>query len=203
MKPVIPPIPEWFMKLMGGVSVSYPAWKCTRETIAVYWAHLYDLDKDEMSRAISLHLATEKFAPAIAEIRRAAQGPDMSSTYVEAWDEMRRNRKLYSPYASQEQNEARCRWSSEKSRRAAEAVGWTNLNWLESELPTIRAQHRMAYESLQRKVAEIEKHQSIDHLIGQMKGSLRLRGNEALYGKNYVDEAVPEDDREPVGEDDL
>lgn len=184
--------PDWFRSFMRALVGAYPTWPCTQETVQVYWMTLKDIPQDRLVHALSLCTGTAKYPPAASEIREAARGPRLEFTFAEAWDEMRRNRKLYSPYASQEQNEARCRWSTDAVKRAAESVGWTNMNWLESELPTIRAQFRMSYESLQRKGAEIERHHEADRIVESVRGSIGLRGLGELYGRTYVDDAEPE-----------
>lgn len=193
--------PDWFKSFMRAVVGAYPTWPCTTSTVQVYWMTLKDIPPERLMHALSLHVGTSKFPPSAAELRTAADGPSTALTYAEAWDEMRRNRKLYSP--TERNQNYRITWSSETVRRAAEAVGWTNLNWLESDMPTIRAQFRMAYESLDRKREEIDRHETADQIVASVRGSIGLRGIGALYGKGYVDDAVPEDDREPLGEDGL
>jgi hypothetical protein len=108
-------------------------------------------------------------------------------TASEAWEEMRRNRKRYSPYASHEQN-ARIRWSSEAVRRAAEAVIWTDMNWTSEQLPTIRAQFERYYNALRDKHEAIDAHHEIDALVDQVTRSLPMgQPLAALYGAEYRD----------------
>lgn len=180
--------PDWFLGFMSEVCGLYPSWSCTETTIAAYWRHLHMISADALARALSEHVASSKFAPSVAELRAGSLAPcQLGKTAAEAWDEMRRNRKLYSPYADHETNEARVKWSSVAVRRAAEAVCWTDLTWASEQLPTIRAQFERYYNALKGKRDLIERKIEAAETTQRIGGMLGLNDLVQLYGADYRD----------------
>lgn len=179
--------PAWFLGFFAEVCGLYPGWKPTEQTIAAYWRHLHDLTADDLARALVEHSSSSKYAPSVAELRMCAKpATSIALTAAEAWDQMRRNRKLYSPYASQDQN-ARIQWSSEAVLRASEAVGWTDLTWTQEQLPTIRAQFERYYNAIKDKTSAIDAKSDAAQLVRTISGMVGLNGLKQLYGSDYRD----------------
>lgn len=196
--------PTWFLGFMAEVVGLFPSWKPTEATIAAYWRHLHMLSADELGRALSEHVGRSTFAPSVAELRSAARPPAaLGKTAGEAWNELRKNRALYSPYASHETNESRVKWSSRAAQRAAEAVCWTDMSWTVEQIPTIRAQFERYYNALKDKSELIDRKMEAAEITQGISGMLGLKGLAQLYGAEYRD-PVPEkthaeewDERDP------
>lgn len=191
--------PPWFLHFMVQIKARYPAWPALDGTADAYWMSLHDLSADQLLRALVEHSAHSTFAPSISELRALCRPiNDLGLTAAEAWDEMRRNRKKYSPY-DRNQNHL-ITWSSEAVRRAAEAVQWTDLSWTTEQIPTIRAQFERYYNGLVGKQTKIDNRNDAEQLVQGIRGMIGLSGPKELYGappSHFVD-LVPD---EEVGDD--
>lgn len=186
--------PEWFEGFMGEVCGLFPSWQCTPATIRAYWRHLHMLTADELAHALAEHAAQSKFAPSVAELKAAAVPADVVGlTAAEAWDEMRRNRKVGVLLKYEERPEAHARlsasirWSSEAVRRAAEAVDWTNGDWMTEQIPTIRAQFERYYNAIKGKTELLDRKSDADQLVRSIGSMGGLKGLAQLYGPDYAD----------------
>lgn len=139
---------------------SRPRFELTPNQAVTWKLLLSDVPPESLVVAAVLLAREDKWEPSPAEWRKralevAGRGATSRLTAAEAWDEMRRNRKRYSP-TERNQNH-KITWSSIAVLRAAEAVGWTDLTWELEDLPTIRAQFERYYNSLSEKAATIER----------------------------------------------
>ena len=163
----------------------------TESQAAVWRVALADIPPEALYAAAFQLLRESSYAPSIASWRERAlfhvgQGKGHAVTPAEAWDEMRRNRKLYSPYNSHEKN-GRIQWSSEVVRRAAEAVQWTDLSWTVEQLPTIRAQFERYVTQLAGKRDAIDAANETLELLPGVRQLLERSSAKALYGADYRD----------------
>lgn len=147
---------------------------------AVTWKILLADISDGALVTSAIMLAREdKWEPSPAEWRSRAlavdgRGSVARLTAAEAWDEMRKNRRRYSPT---EQNKNHLiQWSSEAVKRAAEAVNWTDMGWESEQIPTIRAQFERYYNSVADKAATIERVSEAEHLLPMVQ-NLLMRTN--------------------------
>lgn len=187
--------PDWFMGFVAEVCGLYPSWKPTGATIAAYWRHLHDVPAELLARALAEHVAWSKFAPSVAELRACLVPPSkLAKTAAEAWTELRKNRSLYSQYATHVQNEERCKWSSRAAQRAAEAVNWIDPEWKVEQIPTIRAQFERYYNAIKDKSELIERKCAAAELTQNIGGMVGLNGLAQLYGRDYVD-PIPDEPR--------
>ena len=154
-----------------------PKFDLTESQIAVWRIALADVPPEALYVAAFRLIRESKYAPSIEAWRTLALayiggGVANKITSGEAWDEMRKNRKKYSPY-DRNQNHL-ITWTSEAVRRAAEAVQWTDLSWTNEQIPTIRAQFERYYNAL------VDKREEID---AARETVALLPGMDALLGK--------------------
>lgn len=57
----------------------------TKETIMIWFEFLKDIPEDDLKRAVVTYIATEKFPPTIADIRRLAINKEPKKDWSEAW----------------------------------------------------------------------------------------------------------------------
>ena len=185
--------PDWFLEFMSQVAERYPAWPAKAGTARAYWLSLHDIAPADLMRALVEHAAHSQFAPSIAELRTLARPiSELGLTAPEAWDEMLRNRRKYSPY--ERNHNHLITWSSEAVRRAADAVGWTDPNWESEQLPTIRAQFERYYVAVRGKQERIDNRNEAEQIVIGMRGLIGKRGTAELYGRDYRD-PPPEETR--------
>lgn len=206
----LPMPPKWFIAFMADICGRYPTWPCSESTVLGYWQTLQDIPAGGLAEALARHHATSRFAPAACDLREAVQASLGGSldvlTAAEAWEEMRRNRKIGTTLKYEERPDAyarladRIRWSSEAVRRAAEAVDWTNGDWMTEQIPTIRAQFERYYNAIKDKQERIDKHAMLDNLVGNLAAKMGGRSMGKLYGADYRD---PLPDAEPKVERDF
>lgn len=146
---------------------------------AVTWKILLADISDEALLISALMLSREsKWEPSPSEWRDRAlavdgRGSAARLTAAEAWDEMRRNRRRYSPTERNRNHEIT--WTSQAVKRAAEAVNWTDMGWESESLPTIRAQFERYYNAIADKESTFERVEEarellpmVERLIGRM-----------------------------------
>jgi hypothetical protein len=185
--------PDWFLEFMAKIVELYPQWPIKDGTPGAYWLSMHDIAPEDLMRALVEHAAHSQFAPSIAELRTLARPiGELGLTAPEAWDEMRRNRRKYSP-CERNQNHL-ITWSSEAVRRAADAVGWTDLNWPEAQIPTIRAQFERYFAAMRGKQDRIDNRNEAEQIVIGMRGLIGKRGTAELYGRDYRD-PPPEETR--------
>jgi len=153
---------------------SRPRFELTREQAVTWKLLLSDLQPDSLAASAIMLAREDKWEPSPAEWRARAlavegRGGVGRLTAAEAWDEMRRNRRRYSP-TERNQNHLIV-WSSDAVKRAAEAVGWTDLTWESDQLPTIRAQFERYYNAVADKAATIQR---VDEVVGMLPGVKQL-----------------------------
>jgi hypothetical protein len=159
--------PPWFASsVMGRLSAGFPGFQVSAATVQVYWDVLKDLPRAELEKATIAYLASETAWPVPARLRKLAQqaGDDEQMTAAEAWAEMYRNRhdRRHDP-----------RWSSPAVKRAAEAVGWQDPNWLTEQMPTIRAQFERYYLAAVAKAGQQQIQLQAQHLLELAGGDQR------------------------------
>ncbi len=176
--PVKPP--DWFLEFMAQIALRYPSWAVKPGTAGAYWMSLHDLAAPDLLRALVEHANHSAYAPSTAELRALCRPmSEIGLTAAEAWDEMRQNRKKYSPY-ERNQNHL-IRWSSEAVRRAAQSVEWTDLSWTPEQIPTIRAQFERYYNALVGKQTKIDNRNDAEQIVQGIRGAIGQSRSE-LYG---------------------
>ena len=146
---------EEFAKIAAGIRASYPNQNLLSDTDTLDWwfSMLKDLDYNITAQAVTKWIATNKFAPSIAEIRQAASAvalgdiPDWGS----GWGEVRNAISCYGYVRPKEALDS----MSEITREVVKRMGWLNLcqSSIEQE-ETNRANFRMLYEELSRRKKE-------------------------------------------------
>lgn len=157
---------------------SRPRFELTPSQAVTWKLLLADVSPDALVTAAIMLAREDKWEPSPAEWRTRAlavdgRGSAARLTAAEAWDEMRRNRRLYSPTERNRNHEIT--WSSPAVLRAAECVGWTDMTWETADLPTIRAQFERYYNAVADKAAVLERVEEarvvlpmVDNLLGKM-----------------------------------
>lgn len=163
---------------------SKPRFSITREQADVWELLLSDIPGEALLLA-AMKLAREsEYDPTPASWRKRAleiSGAAVSRlTAAEAWDEMRRNRKRYSPYERNQNHEIR--WSSEAVHRAAQAVNWTDAGWTTEQIPTIRAQFERYYNAIAEKQEVIDSVNDTLALLPSMQKLLSATDTKRLLG---------------------
>lgn len=176
-------VPDWFQALIAELVAAQPGWPASLATIRTFWSALRNYDQDDLAVAVRALVRTTRRWPVPADIIALIPESQARLTAADAWEEMRRNRRRYSPYASHEQN-ARITWSSDLVKRAADAVGWTDMDWTAEQVPTIRAQFERYYNSLSTKKTELMA--TSDARVSLLEERLCKRMPQ-LYGTDYRD----------------
>lgn len=114
------------------------------KTLDVYSVMLADLPYDAAQMAVVRLIATSKFLPTIAEIRRAAAETQCNIPSAEvAWIEVRQAARDYSPYTKNQHE-----WSHPLVRKAAEVLGGVGEIGYSDNIQYLGHQFRQVYERL-------------------------------------------------------
>lgn len=147
-------VPEHVAKMFAIFSAAYPNWQVTADTIRVWSEFLSDEKPSALVMAAAHFARTSKFPPSIAEVRRLIHASEKVSA-EEAWEKV----KLGEPPPN------------ENARRALEAIGnpfargtHSGPRALASEMGTLRAHFRDAYNAFEEKREWYEEEESIETL---------------------------------------
>lgn len=161
-----------FAKFAMALKTYYPRENVlpNEQAMELWFFQLQDIQYNVAEAGLNKWVATNKFAPTIAEIRETAASisngdlPD----WGDAWLEVCRAISRYGSYRPKEAIES----MSPLARRAAERIGFINLCM--SENPSAdRANFRMIYEQLaEREKKNAQLPEPLKQLIAQMQGNL-------------------------------
>lgn len=142
-----------FMVLVSALKTYYPRENVlpTKESLALWYDALSDLDIETATAALKLHVQRDKFPPAVSDIRmcaveivEAVKGENL--TWAEAWSDVCDRVAKYGVYREKEALDE----MDERTKAAIRVVGWRNL-CMSEDLYVERANFRMAFEALAEK----------------------------------------------------
>lgn len=130
------------LKLLVVLTAAYPRQEIGDPTAALYVKFMADLDYHATEVAIARHIATEKFFPAIAEIREAVVNvTNPLPSAAEAWRETLRAVYDVGIYKGPP------KFSHPAVDKAVDTIGWREICMSEVGDPAIRAHFMQVYES--------------------------------------------------------
>lgn len=172
----------------------FPRWELLPNAAAMdlwYW-ELHDLDAEVATAALRKWVNTEKFPPAVSEIRKLAkeiQGGPVPS-WGDGWQEVSRAISRYGYMRETEALESMSPVTQEAVRR----IGWRDLCFSENP-EAIRAQFRQVYETCAKREEEDRNLppslKAMIYNIGQLPGKEETCQVQLTTG-NGVTEATPE-----------
>lgn len=141
---------EQATKIITMLAAAYPNQALTTPTMQVYTQLLADLAYEQAQAAVIKHIATNKFFPSIAEIRKAALDVSIDSlpSPAGAWSETQDQIRLIGSYGTPS-------FSNPLIAKTVSAMGgWVDLCRSEEPTGVIRAHFLRIYEGLQESEAE-------------------------------------------------
>lgn len=136
-------------QLLAVLQGAYPRTEFSDDTIDVYTAMLSDLDFKAAQVAVRQLIATSKWLPTIAEIRRAVMDlVDPLPSTEDAWIEVMQQARAYNLHSGRFPE-----FSHPVVAKAADAVGWHALCYTDN-IAMLASQFRRAYESIRESAME-------------------------------------------------
>src|SRR5690625_1254124 len=145
------------IKLIRVLSANYrnfPEQGKEQDTVMLWESMLDDMDYDTGRAAVKAHIARSPFPPTIADIRDSAVmlANRDSMDAIEAWGEVVKAIRKYGFYNQAEAMES----LPQEVREMVERFTWREL-CLSENIDTLRAQFRMAWETMQKRRVEEKK----------------------------------------------
>lgn len=144
-------------QVLGVVGAAYPNFKLQKATIDIYARLLEDLDAGMLATAAEQAVAESEFFPTVARIREKALAlaakakgtPDQA----QAWENVQAAIRRYG-YEEGMRRELHI-FSHANIEATVRMIGWREICLCdESQLNTLRAQFRDAYQTIERRAAE-------------------------------------------------
>lgn len=120
----------------------------TEEAMDVWFALLYDLDYQILSKALQKHMLTNKFKPTVAELREIYAGLicPVISDWSEGWEQVSKAIGHYGMYRTEEAMES----FDEVIREAVKRLGFQNI-CLSENIVADRARFAEIYQAIQQR----------------------------------------------------
>jgi hypothetical protein len=154
---------EQAMMVVGTLAAAHPAWKATRETVALWVEMLDDLDYEAARAAARRLIATSTAWPSVALLRHAVarEGGLLPPSADEACQEVLLAARRCGRHGWPE-------WTHPLVGEVAQSIGWTNI--CTTSLPgSVAVQYRKAY--------EVAAHEHVEQVtdIGGAVGNVKVR----------------------------
>lgn len=88
-----------FCKLLDGAALATNQEPKSRETIAVLFKFLQDLEIEQVADAVKLHIGESRFFPTVADIRNLAEGTGQEKANL-AWSRVLQSARVHGRYTS-------------------------------------------------------------------------------------------------------
>ena len=168
-------------KILAVLAASYPKFEVDDLKVQVWHEMLGDLDYATANMAVKKLILESTFAPAIAEVRKAAKeilNPD-GMTAAEGWGEVERAIRLYGYYRETEALES----MSPSVAKVVKYIGWQNI-CLNEEPGVVRGQFLKMYAQVaEREQKELllpaDLRQGIQRLASRMELKVIAGGGES------------------------
>lgn len=140
-------------KVLAMLAAAYPTFDVDKLKLELWMKMLGDLEPDKMNRMIMAHIATERFAPSISEIREKLT-PKLTDA-VDAWGVVADAVKNIGLYRDEDAMGYIEREAGPVAVEVVKAIGWRELNMAHAFDGVVRGQFLRMYE-VKRKEAQYE-----------------------------------------------